>query len=76
MISFLNRRKLLQPLPSRRFQIQDVSHRRVNRMGHVAYKQNYYSVPADYMGMNVRLESTNGKRRCESVNSVDTITHP
>jgi len=47
----------LQPLPSRRFQIQDVSHRRVNRMGHVAYKQNYYSVPADYMGMNVRLES-------------------
>lgn len=47
----------LQSLPKSRFQIMHVEHRKVNRMGHLSFRQNYYSVPARYMSQYVRIES-------------------
>ncbi len=47
----------LQDLPKCRFQILHVEQRKVNRMGHLSYKQNYYSVPSSYMSKHVRIES-------------------
>lgn len=35
----------------------DISTRKVSRMAHISYRHNYYSVPAKYAGMQVRLES-------------------
>lgn len=44
-------------LPAIRYQIMDVSSRKVSRLAHISYRHNYYSVPAQYAGMYVRLES-------------------
>lgn len=50
-------RGALGALPSLRYQITEVTGRRVNRMAHISYRQNFYSVPARYAGSQVRLES-------------------
>lgn len=50
-------REALGALPSHRYQISEVTGRRVTRMAHVTYRHNYYSVPARYAGLQVRLES-------------------
>lgn len=50
-------KQALLPLPLRRYQIIDVSTRKVSRMAHICYRHNYYSVPAKFAGMQVRLES-------------------
>lgn len=47
----------LLALPARRYQILEVSGRKVSRLAHISYRHNYYSVPAHYAGMTVRLES-------------------
>jgi len=50
-------KQALAALPLRRYEIMDVSTRKVSRMAHISYRHNYYSVPAKYAGMQVRLES-------------------
>ncbi len=47
----------LGALPAIRYQIMDISSRKVSRLAHISYRHNYYSVPAQYAGMYVRLES-------------------
>lgn len=47
----------LSILPAVRYQIMDVSSRKVSRLAHISYRHNYYSVPAQYAGMYVSLES-------------------
>lgn len=44
-------------LPPIRYEILEVGSRKVTRLAHVSYRHNYYSVPATYAGMTVRLES-------------------
>lgn len=44
-------------LPAERYQITDISSRKVSRLAHISYRYNYYSVPAQYAGMYVRIES-------------------
>lgn len=44
-------------LPAVRYQITDISSRKVSRLAHISYRYNYYSVPAQYAGMYVRIES-------------------
>ena len=44
-------------LPAVRYQIMDVSSRKVSRLAHISYRHNYYSVPAQYAGMYISLES-------------------
>lgn len=52
-------RAALGPLPAERFQIMDITHRKVSRLAHISYQHNYYSVPADFAGKSVRVESNN-----------------
>jgi transposase len=47
----------LQPLPSQPYEIMDIQHRKVNRMGHIMYRYNYYSVPSKFVGETLRVES-------------------
>lgn len=47
----------LGALPAVRYQITDISSRKVSRLAHISYRYNYYSVPAQYAGMYVRIES-------------------
>jgi len=50
-------RTALLPLPPQRFEYYQVEERKVNRMGHIAFRQNYYSVPYTYAGQTLRVES-------------------
>ena len=45
----------LKPLPQQRYEIYDICRRKVDRMGHVTYKYNHYSVPSQYAGQEVDL---------------------
>ncbi|KAA0257177.1 IS21 family transposase [Deferribacter autotrophicus] len=47
----------LQPLPSQRYEVYDISERIVNRYGHITYRYNYYSVPYNYIGNKVSIRS-------------------
>jgi len=47
----------LMELPGKRYQIMDISTRKVSHLAQISYRHNYYSVPAKYVGMQVRLES-------------------
>lgn len=47
----------LQPLPATRFELMDISHRRVNRLSHIYYGYNFYSVPYQYCDRKLRVES-------------------
>ncbi len=50
-------KKSLQPLPSQPYEIMDMEHRKVTRMGHIMYNYNYYSVPCKFVGETLRVES-------------------
>lgn len=43
-------RGALRPLPDRRYQIWEIGQRKVDRFAHVAFRHNYYSVPAACCG--------------------------
>lgn len=47
----------LQALPPVRWQHYLLEERKVNQMGHVMFRYNYYSVPSAYVGQRVRLEA-------------------
>ena len=44
-------------LPTQRFEWFEVSRRKVNRMGHISYANNYYSIPYQYSGEEVLVKS-------------------
>ncbi len=49
--------KSLLPLPSREYEVLDISERIVNSYGHIAYRYNFYSVPYCYTGKKVTIKS-------------------
>lgn len=51
-------KKVLKTLPNKRFEILRVEERKVNNYGHVSFKNNFYSVPANYIGQKVILKHT------------------
>lgn len=50
----------LIPLPEQRFEIYRIEKRKVNRMGHISFACNYYSVPYIHVGKILTVKS-NGK---------------
>lgn len=53
-------RPALQPLPAQRYEFLRWEARKVNRFGHLTFDSNYYSVPYQYQGQVLRLQ-TNGR---------------
>lgn len=53
-------RGAFRPLPDRRWQLWEIGQRKVDRFGHVAFRHNYYSVPASCCGetLNVRCNES------------------
>lgn len=51
-------KKVLKPLPTTRYEILKVEQRKVNNYGHISFKNNFYSVPSNYVGKTVLLKST------------------
>lgn len=47
----------LAALPDRRYEVWDLTTRKVSQMGHVTYRYNYYSVPWSYVGQQVTVRS-------------------
>lgn len=45
------------PLPAQRYEWYQLSERKVNRMGHIAYESNYYSVPHHLSAQTVLVKS-------------------
>ena len=55
--------RALKALPNSPWQTMSVEARKVNQMGHVLFRYSYYSVPAQYVGQTLRLESSGGLLR-------------
>lgn len=50
-------RKSLGRLPAQRYEFFEIEKRKVNSYGHIAYRYNYYSVPAGHAGKEVVIKS-------------------
>ena len=48
----------LYELPSKRYQLFKIEHRKVNAYGHISHKNNFYSVPYSYIGKKVLIKYT------------------
>ena len=44
-------------LPSRRYELFKIEHRKVNNYAHISFKNNFYSVPYNYIGHNLIIKS-------------------
>lgn len=49
----------LKFLPSKRYEIFKIEQRKVNNYGHISFKENFYSVPYQYIGKILTIKSTN-----------------
>ncbi len=49
---------LLKTLPSKRYEVLKVEQRKVNNYAHVSFKNNYYSVPYNYIGQTLTIKSS------------------
>ena len=47
----------LLPLPAQRFEIFRIEERKVNRLGHISFQCNYYSVPHIHVGKSLTVKS-------------------
>jgi transposase len=47
----------LTSLPDCRYEIYEISQRKVNQYGHITFEHNYYSVPYEYTGQNLIVKS-------------------
>lgn len=52
-------KKYLKSLPNKRYEILKIEQRKVNNYGHISYKDNFYSVPYNYIGKTLTIKSTN-----------------
>ena len=50
-------KKALYALPSRRFELFKIEHRKVNNYAHISFKNNFYSVPYNYIGHTLIIKS-------------------
>jgi len=50
----------LQPLPPHPYEFLRWEERKINRFGHLTFENNYYSVPSQYVGQTLRVQ-TNGQ---------------
>lgn len=49
-------KKSLKNLPVLRYEIYKIEHRKVNNYGHISHKNNFYSVPYNYIGKNLIIK--------------------
>jgi len=52
-----NEKASLLPLPGSRYEIYQISQRKVNQYGHITFEHNYYSVPYEYTGQKLIVKS-------------------
>ena len=64
----------LKPLPQQRYEHYEICQRKVDRMGHVTYQYNHYSVPSQYTGQEVDLRC-NGSVLRISLNGDEIALH-
>lgn len=50
-------KKEMYALPSRRYELFKIEHRKVNNYAHISFKNNFYSVPYNYIGHNLIIKS-------------------
>ena len=50
-------KKEMKALPLKRYELFKIEHRKVNTYGHISYKNNFYSVPYNYIGKKLILKS-------------------
>lgn len=48
----------LIPLSNKRYEILKIEQRKVNNYGHISFKDNFYSVPYNYIGKTLTIKST------------------
>ena len=53
-----NEKHLLKPLPDKRYQLLQICQRKVNNYAHISFKNNYYSVPYNYIGQMLTVKSS------------------
>jgi len=51
-------KKSLKNLPLARYEVYKIEHRKVNNYGHISHKNNYYSVPYNYIGKILIIKTT------------------
>lgn len=51
-------KNVLSPLPLIRYEIFKIEHRKVNNYGHVCFNNNFYSVPAKFIGKTLIVKSS------------------
>ena len=52
-------KQALIPLPAKRYEMFKIERRKVNNYGHISFKNNFYSVPYQYIGKTVIVKITN-----------------
>jgi len=50
-------KQTLSPLPKERFEIYNIEKRKTNAFGHISYQYNYYSIPYQYTGEELTIQS-------------------
>jgi transposase len=50
-------KQTLLPLPKERFEIYNIEKRKTNAFGHISYQYNYYSIPYQYTGEELTIQS-------------------
>lgn len=66
----------LLPLPSKEYEVLDISERIVNRYGHIAYRYNFYSVPYQYIGKKVTIKSNDVVLKIYNESNEEIAVHP
>lgn len=50
-------KQTLSPLPKERFEVYNIEKRKTNAYGHISYQYNYYSIPYQYTGEELTIQS-------------------
>lgn len=72
---YQNEKKELISLPCKRFEVYNVSKRKVNRFAHIAFGNNFYSVPAQYVAIEIQIKYTDSLLRIYH-NGQQIASHP
>jgi len=56
-VFFVSEKNQLLSLPEKRYELLTIEHRKVNTYGHISYKNNFYSVPYNFIGKKLIIKS-------------------
>ena len=56
-IFVLSEKKAMYSLPNKRYELFKIEHRKVNNYAHISFKNNFYSVPYNYIGDKLIIKS-------------------